>query len=259
MWGESIVLRMRRMHALGGLFLVCVLIACIALDAWRVEGTLIDSASHVPIAEARVLITVVDESARGILPHTGRSGSRCIRSFVETTDKEGHFVLHRYGSSFMAGEKIASIDSYVQGWYQPSTIFVSTSSALLSPFTQVNVRLTKVVDQRWSFALDGRGTSPLTMDPKSALYQKTMAHDVTAKASLLSASICSYEAWPLLLDVLHDVTARAQTEDERSFLRHRCEEMRETAHFMNRRKSYKDGWRFANEPTYVMPTDCERI
>ena len=243
------------------LYLLCFLplIAfLVVLDVWRINGRVLDEQSGLPIAGARVLITFKEEGRRGIVPHTGRSGAECIRSFVETTDSNGRFSLTQFGFSFTWGQKRASFDTYVDGWYQVSTKRSSVGAFVLSPSTDVNVLLRRNSGQRWSFVHDGQRT-PLTSDESSPLFQKTMSEDITHKADLLSSPICSYQGWPLLLEVLAGVEKEVRTVDERSYVRLRCEEMRRRADFLNDRKASTGGWRFRDEPTYAMLGSCDAI
>ena len=172
-----------RLHLLCFLPLVAFLVV---LDVWRINGRVLDEQSGLPVAGARVLITIKEEGRRGIVPHTGRSGAECIRSFVETTDSNGRFSLTQFGFSFTWGQRRASFDTYVDGWYQVSTKRSSVGAFVLSPSTDVNVLLRRNSGQRWSFVHDGNELRLPQMNPLRSFRRLCQRNHTQSRSAFIS-------------------------------------------------------------------------
>jgi hypothetical protein len=254
---KRLTMRSKLVRKLGWLSLQAVTLFLVLdwliLDSWSIHGRVLDL-TGAPVSDARVLVTLTGERFSPA-PHSGGGGARCIRSFVTPTDHQGHFSISAIGINRIMVTKTASVDVIAPSTYQDATVFAPISASLLAMPTELLINMKPDTGVRWSFGHSG-STAPLSLDPESPDYQHTMSEALTAKANVLDAALCSYEGWPLLVSVLNEVVSKARTDDERKYIRSRCQGMQSTAEFLNRRKGERDGWIFANEPRYVMPYDC---
>ena len=214
----TLVVTRRKVYAVGALLAAGALIWSAAVDHYWLRGRVVRAGSDEPIPFASIIITVHGDRPYIPIPHSPRTTSVCVRSFIVTADEGGHFKLNRLNAGGPFINKYVTFSTFSEGWMGD----VKTErihSNMLGPPQFYKVTLQLESGERRSYhgsrAYDEQMTRSAAFASLQRFFQPTIACD---------AGI----ATPVLIKVVKRMAEIAKSSEERRLTLAYCRRLRES-------------------------------